>query len=265
MSIRGKIGKLVVYCLWLLAGAGLVVLLVAAMNSRKEETCSGINIRINGKSEGTWFVSEKEIKQALTGDSRNRIKGRPVKSFNLELLESRLEKEVWVRDAELYFDNAGVLRVKVEEREPVARIFTTMSGSFYIDSSGHKLPLSDRLSVKLPVFTGFPGDDGKVRSPREKKLIGEIISLSGYLAKDPFWSAQISQVDITPSFRFEMVPTVGTHVIEFGDGGAIEEKFNKLMIFYRQVLAKGGMEKYERIKVQFDRQVIGVKKNTNHN
>lgn len=265
MSMQKRITRVVFYCLWLAAGAGLVVLLIAAVGSRKEAVCSGLEIDINGKVQGVWFVNEKDIREALTGDSRRRVEGRAIKSFNLDVLESRLEKEVWIRDAELYFDNAGVLRVEVDEREPIARVFTKTNGSFYIDSSGHKLPLSPRHSVMLPVFTGFPGDAGKVRSSRERKLIREIVRLSEYLADDPFWMAQISQVDITSSLEFEMAPTLGDHVIEFGDTESMEEKFGKLMIFYREVLAKGGMQKYQRIKVQFDRQVIGVKKLTNHN
>jgi cell division protein FtsQ len=72
--------------------------------------------------------------------------------------------------------------------------------------------------------------------------------------------AQISQIDITPSKEFEMVPTVGNHLIEFGDGDDYEAKFKRLFVFYKQVLAKTGMEKYEIIKVQYDKQVIGVKK-----
>jgi cell division protein FtsQ len=55
--------------------------------------------------------------------------------------------------------------------------------------------------------------------------------------------AQISQIDITPSKEFEMIPTVGNHIIEFGDGTDYDAKFKKLFIFYKQVLAKTGMDK----------------------
>jgi cell division protein FtsQ len=73
--------------------------------------------------------------------------------------------------------------------------------------------------------------------------------------------AQISQIDITPVKEFEMIPTIGNHIIEFGDGSNYEAKFKRLFIFYKQVLAKTGMEKYERIKVQYNNEIIGVKKN----
>ena len=72
--------------------------------------------------------------------------------------------------------------------------------------------------------------------------------------------AQITQIDINPSREFEMVPMIGNHVIEFGDGNDVEAKFSKLMVFYRQVLARTGMDRYARLKIQYARQIIGVKR-----
>jgi cell division protein FtsQ len=71
--------------------------------------------------------------------------------------------------------------------------------------------------------------------------------------------AQISQVDITGKRTFEMIPTIGNHVIEFGDGSNCDQKFKRLFIFYKQVLSKTGMERYARINVKYDKQVIGVR------
>ncbi|MEO8584304.1 MAG: hypothetical protein ABI415_10925, partial [Flavitalea sp.] len=79
-----------------------------------------------------------------------------------------------------------------------------------------------------------------------------------------FWMAQVSQIDITPSREFEIIPTIGNQTIEFGDGNNCDAKFKRLMIFYKQVLSKAGMNKYERIKIQYDNQIVGVKKQHNN-
>jgi cell division protein FtsQ len=152
-----------------------------------------------------------------------------------------------------------VLQVRVEERVPVARLFTTTGNSFYIDSSGERLPLSDKFSERLPVFTGFPSENDNVKHT-DSALVRDIINISNYLAQDSFWMAQISQVDITPDNTFEMIPVVGGHVIDFGDGTDYDKKFRRLLLFYQQVLSKTGMDVYERLNVQYARQVIGVKK-----
>jgi cell division protein FtsQ len=57
-----------------------------------------------------------------------------------------------------------------------------------------------------------------------------------------------------------MRPVVGNHVIVFGDGTDYDKKFKRLLLFYQQVLSKTGMDVYEKLNVQYARQVIGVRK-----
>ena len=76
----------------------------------------------------------------------------------LHLWKQHCKKTQWIKKAELFFDNNNVLEVRITEREPIARIFTTSGSSFYIDSSLARLPLSDKFSPRLPVFTDFPTD-----------------------------------------------------------------------------------------------------------
>lgn len=263
MSLSSTARKILFISLWCLVGSGLVLLLLAASRMRDERVCKGFKISINGDTKGQWFIDSNDIAKVLTGNNTFTIKNKSIRSFDLNKLESRLKNEVWIQDAEMYFDNTGILKVNVQERSPIARIFTPTGNSFYIDSFGHKLPLSDKMSPRLPVFTSFPSDAKKWK-PADKKLIKQIKALSMYISSHPFWMAQVSQIDITPTREFELIPTVGNHVVEFGDASDCEAKFGRLFIFYKQVLAKAGMDKYQRIKVQFNNEIIGVKKQNNN-
>jgi cell division protein FtsQ len=259
MSITKNIRRIIFICIWVLAGTGFVVLLIAAVNSRNHQVCQGYEIEIKDADKAT-FIDKKQIEKVLTANHTIVLKNKPVKSIDLNIIEARLKKEAWIKDAEIFFDNSEKLKVSVEQRIPIARMFSSSGGSFYIDSSGQRMPLSEKMSAKLPVFTGYPIDSKKDRTPAERKLIRDVKDVSLFLLNDPFWMAQISQIDITPSKEFEMVPTVGSHIIEFGDGTSYEAKFKKLFIFYKQVLAKTGMDKYERLKIQYDNEIIGVKR-----
>ena len=261
MSIPKKITRILFVCLWLTAGAGLIVLLVAAVNSRKNQVCSGYDIMINTQDQGLQFIDKKDIINMLTNNRTLTVKNKSLASFDLGEIEETLKKHVWIRDADLYFDNNGSLKVKVDQRAPVARIFSVDGESFYLDSMGYRLPLSAKLSAKLPVFTGFPATVKTWKTPSDKKMVKQIRELSLYLLNNSFWMAQVSQIDITPLREFEIIPTIGNHIVEFGDGSDYKKKFNRLFVFYKKVLAKTGMEKYERIKVQYENEVIGVKKN----
>jgi len=72
--------------------------------------------------------------------------------------------------------------------------------------------------------------------------------------------AQIAQLDITPGRNFELIPTVGNHLIGFGDGSDYQENSNRLFVFYKEVLSRTGFDKYSRIDVAYTGQVIGTKK-----
>lgn len=260
MSITKNIRRIIFICIWVLAGTGFVVLLIAAVNARNHQVCKGYEIEIKD-ADKALFIDKKDIEKVLTANKTVILKNKPVKSIDLNIIEARLKKESWIKDAEIYFDNNEKLKVIIEQRIPIARMFSSSGGSFYIDSSGQRMPLSEKMSAKLPVFTGYPIDSKKNRTPAERKLIRDIKELSLFLLNDPFWMAQISQIDITPQKEFEMVPTIGNHIIEFGDGSGHETKFRKLFVFYKQVLSKTGMDKYKIIKVQYNNEIIGVRKN----
>jgi cell division protein FtsQ len=150
--------------------------------------------------------------------------------------------------------------VNIEERQPIARIFTAMGESFYIDSSGSRLPLNDKMNVRLPVFTNFTANRTTGLNKKSQQLVDDMKKVGFYVLNDKFWSAQVAQIDIVGDGAFEMVPTIGNHIIEFGNGNNYEQKFRRLFIFYKEVLSKTGFDKYSRIDVRYDRQVVGTKR-----
>jgi cell division protein FtsQ len=226
--------KLLVLMIWIMMGAGTVVLLIAAISKRNNERCTNVEINITG-AQNNFFIDKNEVLKILENSNGGAFKKKPIHKIDIATLESELNKIPWVRDVQLYFDNNNVLRVSIKEREPIARIFTTAGKSFYIDTSLTRLPWSNRFSPRVPVFTGFPSD-AAILSKQDSALIRDIGTLSEFFAENPFWMAQIDQVDITGKEEFDLVPKLGSTIIHFGDAGNYRQKFNNLLCFYKQVL-----------------------------
>jgi cell division protein FtsQ len=258
MKINKNIRKAFVLFCWLVISGGVLVLLVAAINIKNRETCKAVDIEITGVEE-FFFLDKQDVLNIIARGEMEKPQGKPVTSFNLQKLEETLEKNVWVRDAELFFDNNMILHVHISEREPVARVFTTSGKTYYVDSSAHTMPLSDKMNVRIPVFTGFPSDNTSLKGAN-LQLMRQVKDLAIYISEHEFFKAQIAQIDITGSRNFEMIPVVGNHIIEFGNGENAEAKFRKLFTFYHQVLAGAGFDKYSRINVQYEKQVIGTRR-----
>jgi cell division protein FtsQ len=254
VTTKQIIKKIIFVALTLTACSGLVILLVAAIGKRNHELCKDYVITINGAKKNL-FINETDINKLLNSGLNGKIKNEPITGFNLRKLEQLLKGNAWVKNANLYFDNREVLHVSVEEKEPIARIFTTARRSYYIDSEGEKMPLSNMLSARVPVFTNFP--DKRVLSVKDSVLLDHVKRTASFILDDSFWMAQTEQIDITEDRSFEMIPTIGNHIVKLGNGDDIEKKFHRLFIFYQQVLSKTSFDKYRTVDVQYAGQVIG--------
>ena len=255
---RYSIKKILLTTLWVVLGAASVLLLAAAIRKKDTSRCKGVEITIKG-ADANVFVDEADIMQGIRQVESGDPVGKPVGAFNLKMMEAQLEKNIWIKSAELFFDNNEVLRVNVQEREPVARVFTATGNSFYIDQELTMLPLSDKFSARLPVFTGFPSD-ARVLAPADSSLLAEIRDVSLAIQQDTFCIALIDQVDITDRREFDMLPKVGNQLIRFGTGTDAEEKLNKLKLFYKEIMATTGLAEYSVISLQYKNQVVAKKR-----
>lgn len=253
MNAKSTIRKVLFVALWLCIGGAMFTLLMAAISKRNKGLCNDYSITIKGVR-SNYFIDKKDVEQLLKKTAKGDIKGQLVSDINLHELERMLESNTWISDAELYFDNKDVLHVAITEKEPIARLFSTDGNSFYIDKAGERMPLSEKLSARVPVFTGFPGK--KKLSAADSVLLRNVTAMANYIFTDSFWLAQVAQIDITPERNFEMIPVVGNHIVKMGQGENIEKQFNRLMIFYKQVLSKTGFDKYKIIDVQYTDQVV---------
>ncbi len=240
--------------LWVLIGMATIVLSVAAVNRQDEKLCKAVAINISAVGTN-YFIDKKDILDIVNESAGEKPAGRPITSFNLAQIEKTLKQDVWVEEANLYFDNNDILQASVSERVPVARIFTKSNQTFYIDSAIKMLPLSDKFSARLPVFTGFPSDS-KVLSHADSSLMLAIRDISLSLQRDDFLMGMIDQVDITADRTFELSPKIGNQAILFGNGSDIDSKFKKLKLFYKKVITNTGWNKYSLIDLQYKDQVV---------
>ena len=243
---------------WTAMGTGTIVLLAAAIRIKDSKKCTGVEINIKAIS-SNFFVDKGDILNIITAGSNGNLLDRVVSSFDLQAIELELQKNIWVKKAQLFFDNNEKLHVNVVEREPLARVFSNLGTTFYVDKDLSMLPLSEKFSARLPIFTNFPSDK-KVLLPSDSSLLRDIVSISLAIQKDSFHMAMIEQIDITPQQTFEMLPKFGNAVIVVGDAKNIENKLSKLRLFYKEIMVKAGWNRYSEINIQYNNQVVAKRK-----
>jgi cell division protein FtsQ len=132
--------------------------------------------------------------------------------------------------------------------------------SFYVDDMGEQLPVTADQIARVPVFTSFPTIT-KPLQVKDSLLLMQIKETGAYMLKNNFWMAQIDQININ-NYEMEMIPKLGKHSILFGDGTKVEQKFNRLLLFYKQIMSKTGWNYYSTLDVRFDKQLVAVRRDS---
>ena len=149
----------------------------------------------------------------------------------------------------------GNIQVKVKQNRPIARILR-QEEDVYIDAEGNTLPLSERYTARVIPITRSgifkPLDNNFFQDSTGKAYL----SLLLYIEHNEFWKAQLAQMHIDGKGAVTFLPQVGEHSIEFGKPDHMEAKFKKLMVFYKEVLPVMGWDKYKRVNVAFEDQII---------
>jgi len=253
----------------LLTGLGFTLGFV----NRKEESlpCKSLDVTIQ-EDPDNFFVQPEDVKKLIfeKGDS---IVNQPVSTLNVAALEKVLNSYSAISKSEVYITINGEVKVNVRQRKPLIRIIDKNNDSYYIDDEGRFMPLSDKYTAKVLLA------NGNFREPynahyiytikqiesdsnlRDSTIVDDLFELASYISANTFWKAQIEQIFVNNEKEIELIPRVGNHRIILGDISYMDEKFKKLLIFYKQGLnPTGWWNNYSVINLKFRNQVVCTKK-----
>ena len=237
--------KIFVVIFNVIIGAYLLLAVTAFVgHSGKDRICSDLRITID-HGVGGGFLTPAEVRNMLNGDKLNPM-GKRLADVNLRQMEERLQTQELIRNAECYKTQDGSVAVRITERVPVVRVMASGGDDYYVDKEGHIMQ-NTGYACDLMVATGHIGRD---YARRVLSHVGSIIMA------DNFWRNQIEQVNVLADSTIEMVPRVGKHIIYLGKPTGITRKLERLRLFYLHGLSQAGWNKYSRISVEFNNQIV---------
>ena len=235
----------------LLAVVGYLVVAIWKFGGEAEDrTCEGVRVEIID-SIPDGFITDDYIRSILT---KNKIspQGMKISAINLEQIEQLMLDESHIERASCYYDAAGRLCIKVVPQQPILHVINQKGEDYYLSSTGLTMPTAS-FNVDLCVATGNIS----------KKFASEhLLELAKFIHDDLFWSEQIEQINVVGPDEIELYPRVGQHIIELGSVDNFQEKLSRLRIFYREGLEHVGWNKYKRISLAYDGQVVCTKTDT---
>lgn len=269
MKINYK--KIAVSVLWIIALSGLMASLAFVSKKETKIVAKQLEIYVNQTGENQ-FIDEDDIK--LFFEERNdALVNSELENININLLEKALNSHPAIENADLSVEVNGELKITVLQRTPLVRVINMSGESYYIDTQSKLMPLSDKYTARVLVVNGFIHEPFVRRNMysvneiakndifKQVSMLDDIFEMANYIANDSVLSPLIQQLSITNEKEFEMYPAVGNHKIIFGDAKNIEEKFEKLKLFYKEGLNKtDNWNKYSIVNLKYSNQVICTKK-----
>ncbi len=237
--------------------AVVVLFGIIAFTERMQGTVSVKEVVIKIENiENNHFIDEDDVMDLMQVSDEN-LRGANVNQLNLKEIESRIKRDAFVKDAELYSDIKGNLVVKVVLRRPIARIVRSYGPSVYVAEDGTIMPVSEKYSTRTLLISGTHAN----QIMHEENILNseggiELFYMINHINQDEFWKAQIAQVDMASINKITLYPQIGGQLIEFGKLENIDVKFLKLKVFYKEILPQKGWNTYERVNLEYDGQIV---------
>lgn len=248
--------------IWVVVIAGVLVLLGFIEAEHKKTTCKGLDVLIDyqdGDPMITIIDIEKQINTIL-----DTVVGMKLSDIKTVAIENKLNEVALIADADVYTTLTGTLKVRVVQRKPIIRIINSSNQNFYLDETGSAMPSVKGYPSRVLVANGHIkqkySDTLSINTIDKKSILSKLYTISSYIYEHDFLKSQIEQIYVAQNGEFELVPKVGRQLIIFGDIDNMENKFDKLIVFYQEGISKTGWDKYKSINLKFDNQVVCSKK-----
>ncbi|MEQ6125311.1 cell division protein FtsQ/DivIB [Pseudotenacibaculum sp. MALMAid0570] len=204
-------------------------------------------IEVKFQSEENNFLTHAMVNKLLI-QNNEAVENQAKSVIDLYRLEKEVLKNPYIEKASLFITIDGVLNSLIKQRKPVARVITS-SKTYYLDSQGVEVPLSENYSARVPLITGVKKDED----------LGEVNRLLEKIIRDDFLKKEIIGIHFDNSNECLLTVRSGNYKVELGELTELDQKFRKLKAFYNKTFLDSTIHKYKTINIKYHNQVVGVK------
>ncbi len=244
--------------------AGIVFLFIFANQKQNEAICPEFVIEM--KDEGTPLVSGYYIRQLVT-EYEIKVKGQPLGEIDLEEIHNVIAGSPFVKSVNLTIDVNGKVKASVQQRNPIARVIDKTGAQYYLDSDGKRVPISHEFAARVVIANGKIEPISKNAEKSNNNSLADpytllpgdvqkVFLITQQVNKEPFLNAMVEQIYFNPKGEIELIPKIGEQSILLGDTTDLQEKLEKLKIFYTMCNRTEQWAAYRLINLKYHGQVI---------
>jgi cell division protein FtsQ len=240
--------------LYTLALSMLIVLVIAFDKPAAEQPNNQIDIKITDAAD-LHFIDHADVEGMLHGllamETEESVS---MQSLSLAEVEEKIGAHPFAEEVMAFVDHKGKISISLRQKQPIARIISERGNDRYLTANGELLPLSEKFSARVPLLMG----ERLAQVMQDEAYAvekSEMLRLLHYIGEHEFWRAQITAMEWTDKGLL-LYPQLGRQRLEFGHPDAIEEKFEKAMLFYTRIAPLQGWDKYSRVNLTIENQIV---------
>lgn len=245
-------------------GAIVLWFVLAAAASRRQHalgTREDIEIRIGGP-EDLAFVTQQQVYALITAAYGRPVQGERLSRLQLDSIERIVLTIPHVRRVAAHVDLRGQLGIDIVQKRPLARVLHNSGVSYYLDSEGFVLPLSDNFTAHVVVITGALTPLQHGQHAEEIAMWKDMFNLVRTIGGDRFASALVEEIHREPSGEILLVPKLGDFTIRLGQPHEAPGNLRKLHAFYERSVGQVSLRPFESIDLRFEGQVVCKKRSS---
>ena len=225
---------------------GLVVFLYAFSSFKNNSRpVKSVNVQFTG--EDNVFITSETVNKLLI-QSQEKPYFLPKEGIDLKEMEFSLESNDMIKSAQAYLTLNGEVRVKVEQKRPIARVHS--SDVFYIDEDGFRMPLSSEHSARVPLVYGVVDNED----------FESVYKVASVVYNDSFLKMYITEIFQNEIKEISLKMRLLDFEVLVGNLDNLEIKLRNLKAFYQKAKKDNMLGIYKSVNLQFENQVVCTEK-----
>lgn len=260
--------RVLVLVFFVLIGAGTLVLWAFSISKHNAQPVPEVRVNIQRGQNIDELITKQEV-DSIVHSHFGLLQGTPMNQIDVSAVQVAVNRHPAIQSCNVYLGVDGVLNIDIQQRAPMFRVMNSDGSGFYVDTLGQSFNLLNRAVAYVPIFS-VEGVMGSMQYPAipayyDENTLGltyldELIVFGNHMRKNPELKDWAEHVHLTAMGTLEVIPRIGRHVIEYGSIYNLEMKTKMLFQFYRSQVYITDLEKYSRINLNFENQVICEKR-----
>ena len=256
--------RVLVLAFFVLMGAGALVLWAFSISRHNTQPVPELRVNIQKGQNVDELITKREV-DSIVHSHFGLLQGTPMSQIDVGAIQVAVNRHPAIQSCNVYMGVDGILNIDIQQRAPMFRVMNSDGGGFYVDTLGQSFNLLDRSVAYVPIVS-VEGVMGAMEFPATRAYydentlgltyLDELVTFGNHMRKHADLKDWTEHVHLTAMGTLEVIPRIGRHVIDYGSIYNLEMKTKMLFQFYRSQLYITDLEKYSRINLNFENQVI---------